>query len=94
MTTPLPDDLYQAAFNVAYFAVPLRGTPQMEAKLAVLRALALNNVGFVLVALRTLAHEFRRDAGGHYVPERLNGTVLKAQRIIEELEALVMERAA
>jgi hypothetical protein len=93
--TPLPDDLYQAAFDVAYFAIPVRGTPQMEAKLAVFRALADNSVQQVLSALQDLAHEFRRDVSGKHVPDRLNGTVLKALRLAEELDGLIdVERAA
>jgi hypothetical protein len=95
MTNPLPNHLWQAAFNVNFYSLPLHDTPQAATKLQLFDALTANDARQVLDALHAVARELQRDIAGHYMPECLGKTVRSARALIAELETVVgAERVA
>ena len=85
--TQLPQDLYIPCWTLGYFAPTLRESkPQVDARDQLHTALKANDADQVLDALHRVHHAYQFDAAGHYMPRRLNITVLHAEALIETLE--------
>lgn len=93
---PLPDDLFQAALCIGFFAADHESMPaQAEALRQLRQSLSGGDVTCVVNALRCVAREFRCDVSGKHLPERINGTRRKALMLIDQIEgAAQLERAA